>query len=87
MIFRIIILVALTQLLSLTDRPFLCTGLYAAFVIVFGLFTGVSISVIAISGGISIAVLGLYFWLLDRFHSGLLHWIIFLLGIPVCVFT
>lgn len=87
MIFRVILLVALTRLLVMTNKPLLCMGLYAAAVVVFGFFVGASISAIAASGGISIVVFGLYFWLLNRFNNGLLYWLIFVLGIPVCLFV
>ena len=87
MIFKVIILVALTRLLIMTDKPFLCTGLYAAAVVGLGLSTGVPVTTIAISGGISNAVFGAYFWLLNRFHSGILYWLIFVLGITVCLFV
>jgi hypothetical protein len=78
-------LVALVRLLLMTDKPALCTGIYAAVEIAIRIFSGNPAMVIAISAGISIIVFGLYFWLLNRFHSGLLYWLIFLVGLPICL--
>ena len=86
MIARVVILIALTRLLVMTDKPFLCTGLYAALIVGYGLFSGVPVTTVAIAGGISVVVFGLYFWLLNRLQSGLLYWMVFILGIPVCLF-
>jgi len=80
-------LVALVRLLLMTDKPGLCTGFYAAADIAIGLFSRTPIQAVAISAGISILVFGLYFWLLNRYHSGLLYWLIFLVGLPICLFV
>jgi len=49
----------------MTDKPALCTGIYAAVEIAIRIFSGNPAMVIAISAGISIIVFGLYFWLLN----------------------
>jgi len=87
MILKVVMLVSLVRLLLMTDKPGLCTGIYATVVIVIGLFSGNPIQTVAISAGITILVFGLYFWLLNRYHSGLLYWLIFLVGLPVCIFV
>ena len=87
MIIKAIMLVIFVRLLVMTDKPWLCTGLYALAVVIYGFFSGAPISAIAISGGISVVVFGLYFWLLNRFHSGILYWLIFLLGLPIVLFV
>jgi 4-amino-4-deoxy-L-arabinose transferase-like glycosyltransferase len=85
-IVKVLILVGLVRLLGTTDSPGLCTGIYAAAVITLGFMTKAPLATIAIAGGGSILVFGLYFWLLNRYQSGILYWLIFIIGIPVCLF-
>ena len=84
---RIIVLAALIKLLIATDKPFLCAGIYT--------FVGFALGLLSTMGGESpffalliVTVLrfglsSLYFWLLDRFDSGPIWWIILILGLAI----
>lgn len=81
MIFKILILIALLQLLYKTENPFLCSGIYAAVVLVSGLiFGGSLLSMLGLSV-LVFALATLYFWLLNEFKDGALHWGIMIGGL------
>jgi len=63
-------LAALIQILIQTEKPFLCSGIYAGIVFVIGLFFGGQFASVLIATAISFAFASLYFWLLDRFQNG-----------------
>jgi len=79
MFFKIIFLVALIRLLIMNEEPFLCSGIYAAMVFIFGLITGTPFVSVLIATAIAFALSSLYFWLLNRFE-GFFWWIIMLVG-------
>jgi hypothetical protein len=87
LILKVALLVGLIRMLISTDKPLLCAGLYAVALTIVEFLFQVPIQTIAISVGISFAVAFIYFWLLNRFHSGLLYWAIFLLGMPIFLFV
>ena len=85
-IVQIFVLVALIRLLLATDKPFLCAGLYAGLVFLFGLLTGPLAAVIA--GAITFVFASIYFWLLSKFEgAGLLWWVILVCGLLLGLVT
>ena len=72
MIVKILILVGLTRLLAVTNKPFLCSGIYAGFAGFFALFSH-DISILKIIFGVAITFVlaSVYFALLDRFSSNI----------------
>lgn len=81
---RAMVLVALIQILIQTDKPFLCSGIYAAGATVGGLSTGHGIIAMAVAGVIAFALSSLFFWFPDRFDGSFLQWIIMILGSCHC---
>jgi hypothetical protein len=82
MIFRILILVALIRLLIETNKPFLCSGIYAGFVTVFALIIGRGIGAV-VAGLLAFFLSSAYFWLLDRFEDTILFWIVMIAGLLI----
>ena len=83
MIYRIFLLAVLVRLLIASDKPFLCSALYAGVIFIFGLIVGPFLAAL-ISAGIAFLLTSIYFWLLDRFDSSpLLWWLIAVAGIPI----
>jgi 4-amino-4-deoxy-L-arabinose transferase-like glycosyltransferase len=84
MIIKGLILAALIRLLIATDKPFLCSGLYASMVFVLGLVGGSKFVIVVISAGIAFGLASLYFWLLDRVEAGTIWWwVIALVGLAI----
>ena len=80
---RPLVLIALIQILIQTNKPFLCSGIYGAIAALFGLFLGGGIEGALVGGGIAFVLSSVYFWLLDRFDSGLWFWIIAVGGLVI----
>ena len=83
MFLKIILLVALVRLLVATDKPLLCSGIYTAVVLLFGLIAGAPILALLIGGIIAFALSSLYFWLLYRVGTGILFWVILVGGLAI----
>jgi hypothetical protein len=82
MIFRMLILVALIRLLIETNKPFLCSGIYAGFVTILALIIGRGIGAV-VAGVLAFVLSSAYFWLLDRFEDTILFWIIMIAGLLI----
>ena len=80
---NIIVLLGLLQLLNATDKPFLCSAVYAITILLFGLASGIELIELGVSLAIVYAGSSLYFWLLSRFSDSLVYWLIMPIG---CVF-
>ena len=84
MILRIILLIFLIRLLIMTEKPFLCSGVYTVTAFVFGLFFGQLFGSIVTTCVIVMALASLYFWLLDYFsESDMLWWLILIFGFAI----
>jgi hypothetical protein len=81
MIFQILLLIGLTRLLSVTDKPLLCSGIYTGVSIIFALFgEPISFFSLLIGLGIVFALSSLYFWLLNYFAENLFLYFVVLIG-------
>jgi hypothetical protein len=80
---RVLVLIALIQILIQTNRPFLCSGIYAVVAALGALFTGHGIFAVVLGGAIAFALSSVYFWLLDRFDGGFWWWIILVGGLVI----
>ena len=79
---KIIALVALVKLLDATDKPLLCSGLYAAVCLGVGLFSGNEIKEILLVTSLAFVVASVYFYFLDRVE-GIFWWVILVIGLPM----
>ncbi|MEN6306839.1 MAG: hypothetical protein ABFD91_03710 [Anaerohalosphaeraceae bacterium] len=79
----IILLAALIKLVLVTERPWLCAGLYAAISFVLRLCFGASLGVVLLHTAIVFGLVGLYFWLLDRYSESGLFWLILIVGLVI----
>ena len=82
-IIKVFVLVCLLKLLISTDKPFLCSGVYAGSVFVLGLVFKAPFLGVLLFSGIAFAFSSLYFWLLYRFDEGILWWIIMIGGLII----
>lgn len=80
---RPLILIALVQILIETNKPFLCSGIYAAVATLFALFLGRGLVGATLAGGLAFLFSSLYFWLLDYFDGSIWWWIIVIGGLVI----
>lgn len=85
-IIKIAMLIGLYRLLDSTNKPFFCAALYAIAIGIANALMQASFQAYSIAVFIGFLIALIYFWLLNRFPSGLLHWVIFIIGIPLFVF-
>ena len=83
-IVRALILVGLVRLLSVTQNPLLCAGIYTSIRFLFGILSGHPFDVLfihaLIGGGLSAA----YFWVLDKLlDGGILFWVVAVGGMAI----
>jgi hypothetical protein len=65
-----------------TEKPFLCSGIYAGAHVFFSLLLEMKWTTILILGVVVFALASLYFWLLSRIQTGhLLWWVVLISGI------
>jgi hypothetical protein len=83
-IFRIMLLVGLVRLLIVSNKPLLCSGIYATIATAGALISGAGIAAFA-AGGIAFLLSSAYFWLLNRFEDSILFWIIMVAGAVIGV--
>lgn len=83
MFLKIIILLGLWRLLSVTGKPFICSGIYAGIVFIYSLAYGEAFIPVFISIIIVFLLASLYFWLLSYFNSGVLYWIVLFVGLLI----
>jgi len=80
---KIIILVALIRLLTATDKPLLCAGIYTGAGFFFRLVMGEPISTVLIGSAVALVLASLYFWLLYRLQGGILWWVVMAGGLLI----
>ena len=83
MIFKIVFLVGLIQLLYKSEKPFLCSGIYAGLVLILSLALGAGVIGALITAVIGFVLASIYFWLLNEFSDGPLHWGILVGGLLI----
>jgi len=83
LVFKLLALFALIQVLYNTENPFMCSGIYASIILVFSLLFGDGFLGAIFVTGISFALASLYFWLLNEFKDGTLHWGIMVGGLLI----
>jgi len=82
-IYKFLLLVTLVRLLIVTDKPFLCSVLYAGATFL-GLIFGLPFLAVLISASIRFLLASIYFWLLDRLDgSEVLWWLVAIIGIGI----
>ena len=84
MLIKGLVLASFIRLLIATDKPFLCSGLYAALFFVLGLIGGAKFLFLVIFTIVAFALASLYFWLLDRVETGTpMWWVIAVVGLLI----
>jgi len=80
--FKALVLAALIKLLLTWEKPFLCSGLYAGFALMFNLAFMDSVAWALVATCIAFVLASVYFWLLQRFEgAGLVWWVILFGGL------
>lgn len=71
-------------MLLATDKPFLCSGIYAGVAFLLGLIFGNPFLVVLIHASISFLLASVYFWSLDKLDgSEVLWWLVAIVGIVI----
>lgn len=83
MFLKIIVLVALLKLLTITENPILCSSIYTGIALFFGLIFGTPITTLAVGVIMAFALSSLYFFLLNRFSDGWQYWVIMICGLLI----
>ena len=84
MIIKFVLLAVLIRLLLATDKPFLCSGIYAGVAFLLGLIFGNPFLAVLIHAAISFLLASIYFWLLDKLEgSEVLWWLVAIVGILI----
>lgn len=78
---KIIILVALLQILRVTGKPIYCSAIYASIIFIFSLILGESITAVLLGTTIGFVLSTVYFYLLDRFNDSGFYWPILIVGL------
>lgn len=81
MIVKIILLLGLLQLLKVTGKPIYCSGIYAGFIIIFGLFSGNPFITVLLSTTIGFTLSTVYFYLLHMLGESGFYWLILIVGL------
>jgi len=69
MIIKVLLLAALIKLLLVTNKPFLCSGIYAGVIFVFSIISGAGILSALLGTAIGFVLATIWFWLLNRFED------------------
>jgi hypothetical protein len=80
---KIVILVALLQLLKVTGKPFYCSVIYAAILFLFGFIFGESITDTLLAAAIGFVLSTAYFYLLHTFSDSGFYWFILIFGLLI----
>ncbi len=84
MIIKFVLLAVLIRLLLATDKPFLCSGIYAGVAFLLGLIFGHPFLSVLTHAAISFVLASVYFWLLDRLEgSEVLWWLVAIVGVVI----
>jgi hypothetical protein len=85
MIIKFMLLAVLVRLLLATNKPFLCSGIYAGVAFALGLVLGNPFVAVLIHASISFVLASIYFWLLERLagSSEVLWWLVAIGGIVI----
>ena len=83
MIVKILLLVGLYQLLRATGKPIYCSGIYAGFILFFGLMIGNPFIAVLLATAIAFALSTAYFYLLHMFSESGFYWPILIVGLLI----
>jgi hypothetical protein len=85
MIVKILLLLGLLQLLRVTGKPIYCSGIYAGFILIFGLFLGNPFLNVLLFAAIGFVLSTIYFYLLHMFSDSWFYWLILIVGLLIGV--
>ena len=77
---KIMLLVSLIKLVSLSQKPFMCSGIYTGVMFFAGLMFGVPFGLMVINAAIAFGLSSLYFWLLYKFEDSIAIWLFILMA-------
>ena len=83
MIVKILLLLGLLQLLRVTGKPIYCSGIYAGFILIFGLFLGNPLLNVLLFAAIGFVLSTIYFYLLHMFSDSWFYWLILIEGLSI----
>jgi uncharacterized membrane protein YedE/YeeE len=83
-IIKFMLLAVLVRLLLETDKPFLCSAIYAGLAFLLNLVFGNPLSAVLLHAAISFMLASIYFWALNRLDSSeALWWLVAVGGILI----
>ena len=80
---KIIILLALLQLLRITGKPIVCSGIYAGLVFLMGFFMNNPLFDVLLFTAIGFVLSTVYFYLLHMFSESVFYWLILVVGLVI----
>ena len=81
---KILFLVGLLKILDITQKPFLCAGIYGFLSFLITLIFGYPFIQSLVIGAVSLVLGALYFWLLDEYgDEPMRYWFIAIFGLPI----
>ena len=84
LLIKILLIIGLIKLLMVTNKPFMCAGIYGVAVFIFGLAFGITINHLLISTTIGFALAAGYFWLLDYMDGmEIFWWVVTAIGLMI----
>ena len=86
LIVKMLVLVGLFRLLSATESPFLCSGIYGTMVLFMGLMNGANFFLTLLIAAIAFGLASLYYWLMTITDEGPFYWPVLIVGLAIIVF-
>ncbi len=74
MVIKLLLLGTLIRLLIASEKPLLCSSIYAAVILILGLAVEKHAGGVLLSAGVGFALASLYFWMLNRLDTGSPAW-------------
>jgi len=83
LVLKVLIIISILKLLNITEKPFLCSGIYALIAFILNLAFSNVLIYSAILASISFVTASIYFWLLNYFQYGWQYWATLVIGLAI----
>ncbi|GEP45201.1 hypothetical protein [Brevifollis gellanilyticus] len=77
---KLVQLIALVQIFHLTQKGLMCAAIYGGVSLLFAWVRTENVLAALIWGAVSFTAASIYFWALDKLDSGVLWWLLLVIG-------